>query len=96
MSAKYKQKCSRCKTNYALASPRERFVTCDECRQKDMSKEITDPEMKKMFDIPKEYYESSAFLKDIRISYARFGQLSERQIEAFKETVAKIKENKEK
>ena len=32
------------------------------------------------------------FLRDIKINYLRFGKLSERQIEAFKKVVKKMKE----
>jgi len=50
--------------------------------------------MKKMFDIPEEFYVSNSFLRDIKVKYLRFGNLSDKQIEAFKKTVANLlKEN---
>lgn len=94
MAPKYKLKCIRCKKNYALASWRDRYVTCIECQKKDMSKEITDPEMKKFFDIPEELYNKSNFLRDIKINYLRYGSLTEKQIEAFKKAVIDLKEEK--
>ena len=56
--------------------------------------EITDPAMKKMFDIPEEFYKDNAFLRSIRINYLKFGQLSEKQVEAFQKAVEKLKKDK--
>ena len=60
-----------------------------------MEGEIKDPEMKKMFDIPVDFYKENMFLRDIKINYLRFGKLSERQIEAFKKVVKQMKEKAE-
>ena len=92
MAVKYKQKCSKCRKNYVTSSYRNRYVTCDECDSKEMGGEIKDPEMKKFFDIPDDFYKRNSFLKDIKRNYLKFGSLSERQIEAFKETVEKMTE----
>ena len=89
---KYKRLCSRCKKNYVPASWRDKYVQCYECQKKELSTEIEDKEFKKMFDIPEEFYKENSFLRDIKIKYIRFKTLSERQIEAFKETVKKMKE----
>ena len=56
-----------------------------------MEGEIKDSEMKKMFDIPIEFYRENMFLRDIKINYLRFGKLSERQVEAFKKVVKQMK-----
>ena len=56
-----------------------------------MEGEIKDPKMKKMFDIPDEFYKVNSFLRDIKINYMRYENLSERQIEAFKNTVKDMK-----
>jgi ribosomal protein S27AE len=85
--AKYKQKCSRCKKNYVLATWRDKFLTCYECDKTEMDKPIKDPEMKKMFEIPEEYYVQNNFLRNIKVSYQRYGELSEKQIAAFKKVV---------
>ncbi|MCA9478185.1 MAG: hypothetical protein KC535_03510 [Nanoarchaeota archaeon] len=90
----FKKKCGRCKKNYVPATNKTGFVICYECQEKQMQGEIKDPEMKKMFDIPKEFYEASMFLRDIKIKYLQFGSLSERQIEAFRNTVERFKEEK--
>jgi len=90
--AKFKQLCLRCKKNYVPASWRDKFIQCYECQKKELSTEIEDKEFKKMFDIPEEFYKENSFLRDIKIKYIRFKTLSERQIEAFKETVKKMKE----
>ncbi|MBI4158627.1 hypothetical protein HY500_00010 [Candidatus Woesearchaeota archaeon] len=91
--AKYKQLCSRCKKNYVPASWRDRYIQCHDCQKKELSTEIEDKEFKKMFDIPEEFYKENSFLRSIKIKYIRFKSLTERQIEAFKETVKKRKEN---
>jgi len=92
MAVQYKQKCCKCKKNYVLASYRNRYVTCDECDSKEMTTPITDPEMIKFFDIPEDFYKKNSFLKDIKRNYLKYGKLSERQMEAFKETVEKMTE----
>ena len=94
MAVKYKLKCIRCKKNYVTATWKDRYVICYECQKKDMEREIKDPEMKKLFDLPKEFYKESAFLRDIKINYLRYGKLTENQIEAFKKTVQKLKGKK--
>ena len=50
--------------------------------------------MKKFFDIPESFYEENVFLRDIKLNWLRYHNLSERQIEAFKNTVERMK-NKE-
>ena len=45
-----------------------------------------------MFDIPEDGYRENSFLRSIKLNYQRYGELSERQIEAFKKSVAKLKE----
>jgi len=91
MAMQYKHKCVRCKTNYVLATRRDKFPVCYECQKKEMQGEITDPKLKKMFDIPEEFYKSNSFLRDIKIKYLRYGSISEKQIEAFKKTVKDMK-----
>jgi hypothetical protein len=90
MAVQYKQQCNKCKKNYVIANYRERYVVCYECQKYDMQGEITDPEMKKFFDIPDEFYMKNLFLRNIKINYLRYGKLSEKQIEAFKNTVEKM------
>lgn len=95
--AQYKQRCSKCKENFVLVNSwRERNPTCYECQKKELEGEITDPEMKKMFDIPNELYFKSSFLRSIKVNYIKYGSLSERQIESFKKAVTEIQEKLEK
>ena len=89
---KFKQKCYRCKKNYVVITSRTRFPVCYECEKKEMEGTIKDPKMKRLFKIPEEYYKRSAFLRDIKIKYLKFGELSEKQIEAFKKAVKDMKE----
>jgi len=89
--ASYKILCYRCKKAYVPASWKDKFVTCYDCSKNESSAEIKDPKMKKMFDIPEEYYKENAFLRNIKLNYIRYNSLTDRQIEAFKETVKKLK-----
>ncbi len=73
---------------------RNRFPVCYECQKEGLSKEIKDPKMKKFFNIPEELYKDSSFLRSIKLNYLEYENLSERQIEAFKETVKKLKAKK--
>ncbi|HLC90538.1 MAG TPA: hypothetical protein VJI15_02115 [Candidatus Nanoarchaeia archaeon] len=93
-AVKYKMKCIRCKKNYVIVTYKNKFPLCYTCQQPEMVGEITDPAMKKMFDIPEEFYKDNAFLRSIRINYLKFGQLSEKQVEAFQKAVEKLKKDK--
>ncbi len=91
MALTYKQKCMRCKKNYVLVTWKNRFPLCYGCQQQQLQGEITDPQMKKLFDISEKFYKENAFLRSIKISYLRYGTLTEKQLEAFKKAVAKMK-----
>ncbi len=91
MAIKYKQKCSRCKKNYVPVARIKGYVLCYECQKGELKQEITDPKMKKFFDIPERFYRENAFLRSIKVNYLRYGSLSERQIETFKKAVEKMK-----
>lgn len=94
MPIEFKQKCQKCKTNYVLATKRSRYIVCYDCQKKEITGEIEDSEMKKLFDIPEEFYKQNMFLRDIKIKYLKFGNLSENQINAFKKTVNELNEIK--
>ncbi|MBU0614507.1 MAG: hypothetical protein KJ601_00265 [Nanoarchaeota archaeon] len=93
MAIQYKQKCYACKKNYVTVTRRQPFAMCWDCQEKELSGEVKDPEMKKMFDIPLEYYKKSSFLRDIKSRYLRFGALTENQIKAFKKVSEEMKGN---
>jgi len=88
----YKQKCMGCKKNYVMVTGRTRFALCYDCQKSDLKKVIKDPVMKKMFNIPEEFYKENTFLRDIKLNYLKFENLSEKQIEAFKKVVKEMKE----
>ena len=92
MVVRYKQKCYKCKKNYVLANFRGGPPVCYECQKQDLQGEIEDKEMKKMFDIPEDYYKQNGFLRNIKINYLRYKNLTEKQIAAFEKVVGKIKE----
>ncbi|MBW3017248.1 hypothetical protein KY316_02655 [Candidatus Woesearchaeota archaeon] len=89
--AMYKQKCAKCKKNFVLMTSGNQFPICYDCQKEELSQPIKDPEMKKLFDIPEDFYRQSTFLRNIKSTYLRFGKLTEKQIEAFKKTVQKMK-----
>ena len=92
MVIKYKELCRRCKKNYIGVTRKQRFPVCYDCQKSQMEGTIKDPKMKKMFDIPEEFYKENMFLRDIKIKYLMYKELSEKQIESFKKTVKKMKE----
>jgi hypothetical protein len=94
MAISYKQKCSRCKTNWVEVTSRSRHRICTACESTQLKGEIKDPAMKKLFAIPEEYY-NNPFLRDIKVRYLMFGSLSEKQVSTFKDVVEKIRKNKE-
>ncbi len=93
MAIRFKQKCMRCKKNYVTVSRNQRFVLCYECQKGELKGTIKDPKMKKLFNIPEEFYKKNSFLRAIKSNYLKYKNLSEKQIEAFKKTVKKLKES---
>lgn len=89
----FKILCYRCKKAYVPASWSDKFVTCYDCSKNELSVPIQDSQMKKMFDIPEEFYRENSFLRKIKLNYIRYTGLTDRQIEAFKETVKKLKKS---
>ena len=92
MAMKYKQKCYRCKKNYVIITGRNSYALCYDCQKAELDGEIKDPKMKKMFKIPEEFYKTNSFLRNIKINYLRYGELTEKQIETFKKVVKDMKE----
>ncbi len=90
MAIKFKKKCNKCRKNYVLASAKQRYVVCYECQKSELEGEIEDPRIKKLLDIPEDHYKKNSFLRDIKIKYLRFGNLTVKQIEAFKKTVQEL------
>ena len=91
---KYNQRCFKCKNNFVLVSGRDRFPLCYDCQKNELSQEIKNKKMKELFDIPEEFYRENPFLRNVKIYYLKNNKLSEKQIEAFKKTVAKMKEDR--
>ena len=90
----FKQLCFKCKKNYVLVTGKEKFVKCYDCEKHGLAQEIKNSKMKKLFDIPVEFYKENIFLRNIKLYYLKFGKLSEKQIEAFKKTANELR-NKE-
>ncbi len=88
---KFKQRCAMCKDNMVVMYSRRQFPICVECHMKRIDKPIEDAKYKKLFNVPKEVYEQSTFLRNIKESYLRFGSLSEKQVEVFKKVVKDVK-----
>lgn len=94
MPIRFKQQCSRCRKNYIKVSRKQYFILCYDCQKQELAGEVKDPEMKRMFAIPEEFYRDNAFLRDIKVKYLRYGSLSERQVEAFRKCVAGMRKAK--
>jgi len=96
MAVHFKQKCERCKTNYVTVSSwrQRRPIVCYECEKKEMEGEITEPSMKKLFDIPEDFYRQNGFLRKIKINYMKYHSLTPAQIDAFKKTVQDLEKKK--
>ncbi|MGM5485172.1 MAG: hypothetical protein ACQEP1_04860 [Nanobdellota archaeon] len=92
---KIKKKCIKCKKNYVEATTRSRYVICYPCQKDKLNTEIKDPEMKKFFDIPEELYERSPFLRNIKVSYIEYGEITDKQKEAFLKAYKEMSKNKE-
>lgn len=90
--ARYKEKCRRCRKNYVLTSSRNRYPVCYDCQKDQLSQEVKDPVMKKLFAIPEELYKVNPFLRDIKLKFLQFGELTEKQVEAFKKVVKDLQE----
>ena len=88
---KYKQICSRCRKNRVIVTSSSKFPLCYDCQKDELHKEIKNLKMRKLFDIPEEFYKENAFLRSIKINYIRFGKLSEKQIDWFKKVVNEMK-----
>ncbi|NQV91906.1 hypothetical protein HQ489_05525 [Candidatus Woesearchaeota archaeon] len=96
VAVKFKQKCPKCRKNYVVVTNRQTFIRCYDCQKADMEGDIKDPKMKKMFNIPEEFYKENSFLRAIKVNYLRYESLSEKQVEAFEKVVKQMKEEKEK
>ena len=97
MAAKYKKKCILCKKNYVLVDERSRRPPiCYECEKAQMKGEIEDPNLKKLLDIPEEYYKQSSFLRRIKIHCRKYNELSKKQIAAFKKVLKQLKDKEDK
>ena len=91
---RFQQKCALCKKNMVQMFSSRQFPVCTPCQMKQLDEPITEPEYKKLFDISKEFYEQSSFLRSIKENYIRFGSLSEKQKEVFKRVAKEMKEGK--
>lgn len=91
---KFKQRCALCKENMVIMFSTRQFPKCVDCHMKEINQPVKDPKMAKLLNIPDELYRKSSFLRNIKNSYLRFDNLTEKQIEAFKKTVKDLKDHK--
>lgn len=92
MRIRFQQKCSKCKQKYVTVSVGQRYPLCYDCQKPELQGKIKDPKIKKLFDIPEEFYKKNSFLRNIKINYLKYKSLTDKQIEAFKKTVKELKE----
>jgi len=91
---KFKHKCKLCKKDWVVVKGRE-FPICVKCHMRQIfSEEVTDKKYK-FLNIPKELYEKSRFLRNIRQAYLMYKELTKKQISAFKKTVIDVKKQKD-
>lgn len=87
---KFKQKCKICGKEWVVINRRE-FPICVKCHiMQIFSEKVTDKEYS-FLNIPRELYEKSRFLRNIRQSYLMYKELTEKQIKAFKKAVTELK-----
>jgi len=96
MAVQFQDTCKKCKKNKVIVTRREPFPICFDCQKNELSGEITDPEMKKLFNLPEEFYRKSMFLRNIKIGYLRYKRLTDKQIDAFHKAVERIKNSDDK
>lgn len=96
MVVQYNQQCMRCRKNYVLVSGRNNYPLCYECQKTELNQPIKDKKMKEFFNIPEEFYKESQFLRNIKIYYIKFKELSEKQKEFFKKVVEEMKNSAKK
>ncbi len=94
MVIQYKQQCVRCKKNWVSVTWKNKFPICFDCQKSDLNGKITSPKMKKLFNIPDEFYRKNAFLRNIKINYLKYKMLTQKQEDAFKNVVEKLREEK--
>lgn len=90
MKILYNQKCARCPKMVPITS-RKQFPLCYDCQKKDLQGVIKDPKMKKLFNLPEEFYKESPFLRSIKAYYLKFKEITVRQKEYFEKTVKEMK-----
>ena len=93
MKILYNQKCARCPKMVPMTS-RKQFPLCYDCQKKEMQGVIKDPKMKKLFNLPEDFYKESPFLRSIKVYYLKFGEITDRQKEYFEKTVKEMKTKK--
>ena len=90
---KFKQKCKICKKEWVLVQYGQ-FTICVTCHMKQIAEEVTEKKYQ-FLNIEKELYEQSRFLRNIRQSYLKFKELSDKQIKTFKKTVGELRKSAE-
>lgn len=91
MPVRFQQRCAKCKKNMVQMYSAKQFPICAPCQLAEINQPISEPAMKKFFDIPHELYEQSSFLRSIKSNYLKFGNLSPKQKEMFIKVVAELK-----
>lgn len=77
-------------------SSRKQFPICYDCQKKDLQGEIKDPKMKKLFNLPEEFYKKSPFLRSVKSYYLKFKEITVKQREYFEKAVKEMKSESKK
>ena len=67
------------------------YTICPDCHLKQIFSEQVDDRKYNFLNADPELYRQSRFLRNIRQSYIRSKELTDKQVKAFKETLVKIK-----
>ncbi|MBI2105682.1 hypothetical protein HYT56_02480 [Candidatus Woesearchaeota archaeon] len=90
---RYKQLCMICRKNKVLMQSYKQKPICLDCQMKQWDK-IENEKYRRLFNIPKKFYEESYFLRSVRDYYDRAEKISKKQEQAFKKTVDELKNKK--
>lgn len=77
-----------------LIKSRKQRPVCLICQEKEWNEPITNPVFKELFNFDKSVFETSNFIRSLRMYYNRYHMLTERQLAALKDIRERMKNQK--